>query len=101
MEVLGAVSRTRLKRYEDQVLRLSQDYPELWWVIACADIKMRQSGLERIRRRVSREHADLVAAGLKSEYDPRKPWDLCFREAAQDTAFWTKEVDKKVIQFVT
>ena len=87
MEVLGAVSRAV--------------YPELWWVIACADIKMRQVGLERIRRRVAKDHEELTTAGLKSEYDPAKPWDLCFREAAQDSTFWTKEVDKKVIQYMT
>ena len=101
MEVLDAASRTRLKRYYDQVQRLANDYPSMWWIIACADIKMRQMHFERIRRRLVKEHADLTAAGLPSDFNPTKPWDLVVREAARDTEYWHSEVDKKVVQYVT
>ena len=101
MEVLGAASRTRLCRYRDQVAQLARDYPAFWWVVACADLTMRRTHLERIRRRLDSEHAQLGAAGLSSTFDPKRPWDAAFREAACDSVFWTKEVDKKVIQFST
>ena len=101
MEVLGAASRTRLCRYRDQVAQLARDYPSFWWVVACADLTMRRTHLERIRRRLDSEHAQLGAAGLSPTFDPKRPWDAAFREAACDSVFWTKEVDKKVIQFST
>ena len=101
MEVLDAASRTRLKRYRDEIQKMSTDYPTLWWIVACADLKMRQSQFERIRRRLAKEHAGLTAAGLPSEFRPDRPWDLVIREAARDREFWAAEVDKKVVQFVT
>ena len=101
MEVLGAASRTRLSRYRDQVAQLARDYPNFWWMVACADYTMRRSHLERIRRRLDSEHAQLIAAGLRSAFDPARPWDYAFRDAARDSEFWAKEVDKKVIMFTT
>jgi len=38
---------------------------------------------------------------LASPYNPAKPWDSCFREAARDEDFWRREVDKRVVQFTT
>ena len=101
MEVLGAAGRVRLKRYEDQIGRLAADYPSAWWIVACADIKMRQSGIEKVRRRLETEHHELSTAGLKSPLDPARPWDLCFREAASDSAFWAREVGEKILQYST
>ena len=101
MEVLGAATRTRLSRYRDQVAQLARDYPNFWWMVACADYTMRRSHLERIRRRLESEHVQLIAAGLRSAFDPARPWDYAFRDAARDSEFWAKEVDKKVIMFTT
>ena len=101
MEVLGAATRTRLSRYRDQVAQLARDYPNFWWMVACADYTMRRSHLERIRRRLESEHAQLLAAGLRSAFDPTRPWDSAFRDAARDSEFWAKEVDKKIIMFST
>lgn len=101
MEVLDAAGRVRLKRYEDQIARLAADYPSAWWVVACADIKMRQSGIEKVRRRLESEHLELTAAGLSSPLDPARPWDLCFREAASDANFWAREVGEKILQYST
>lgn len=101
MEVLRAATRTRLKRYLDTISEMNEDYPQLWWLVACADHKMRKANLERIRRRLAGEHAELTAVGLKSPFNPDMPWDLAFREAARDKDFWHKEVDKKVLQFTT
>ena len=101
MEVLGAASRTRMDKYRKTVAHLNTDYPNFWWLLALADIKMRKVHIERIRRRLAEEHAELTAAGLRSDFNPELPWDASFREAARDRDFWAAEVDKKVIQFTT
>ena len=64
-------------------------------------MKMRQAGIEKVRRRLESEHMELSASGLKSPLDPARPWDLCFREAASDATFWTREVGEKVLQYGT
>lgn len=101
MEVLGQANRVRLRRYSDTIKKLDVDYPGLWWIIALADIKMRKAHMERIRRAVAKKHAERVEAGLSSDFDPRRPWDVVFREAARNTDYWNREVDKKVVQFTT
>ena len=35
------------------------------------------------------------------DFNPAKPWDVVFREAALDTKFWDREVDKQVVFFHT
>jgi hypothetical protein len=35
------------------------------------------------------------------DFDPLRPWDVVFREAALRESFWSKEVDKKVFQHLT
>ena len=101
MEMLGAASRTRLAKYHAHVAALNDDYPNLWWLVSLADIKMRKTYMERIRRRLAGEHAELTQAGLKSAYDVNQPWDSVFREAAKEPEFWNKEVERKVVQFTT
>ena len=101
MELLGAATRTRLARYRATIFELQDDYPSLWWIVAMADQKMRRAQMERIRRRLAGEQAELAAQGLRSDFDPARPWDVVFREAARDTDFWRKEVEKKVLQFTT
>ena len=66
-----------------------------------AACKMRKAHIERIRRRLAGEHTELTGAGLRSPFDPSRPWDLAFPEAAQDAEFWRQEVDKKVLQVTT
>ena len=90
-----------LKRYSDRVQWMAQDHLDLWWIIACAEHKMRKLHLERIRRRLASEHSDLQRVGLPSSFQPDAPWDLAFREAARDEHLWSTEVDKKVLQDCT
>ena len=33
--------------------------------------------------------------GEVPKFDPRKPWDYCFKAAAADDKYWDKEVMKK------
>ena len=73
----------------------------MWWLIAISDIKMRKVHMERVRRRLVEEHHELTGAGLRSDFDPARPWDACFREAARDQQFWAAEVERKMLQFST
>ena len=97
MEVHSAAARTRLERYSARIAKLDMQYPDMWWIIGMADIRCRSEHLERIRRLLAAEHA----AGRFLSYDPRKPWDIVFREAARDQDFWTEHVDKKAMRFCT
>eukprot|EP00973_Karenia_brevis_P084544 11733701-Karenia_brevis.AAC.1 len=73
----------------------------MWWIVAVADIRMRSEFLERIRRRCVKTHAEREQAGLPSDFNPDKPWDKVFKEAARDQEFWHDNVDKKALLFAS
>ena len=83
MEVLGAASRIRLKRYSDQVQQMSEDYPDLWWIVVCADCNMRKLHIERIRRWLTAGRMELIRVGLPFSFNLVAPWGLAFHEAAR------------------
>ena len=95
MTVLKHASATRLQRYADRIVGLAEEFPAYWWIVALADIKMRSEGLERVRRDCAKRAAD----GTLKDYDPNRPWDIVYREAATSD-FWTKEVDKQITSLV-
>jgi hypothetical protein len=97
MVALKHASKSRLQRYADTVRTLSEDFPAHWWVVGLADIKMRSEGLERVRRDCVKRHEQKTL----TDFNPSKPWDIVFREAALDTKFWDREVDKQVVMFHT
>jgi hypothetical protein len=93
MSVLQQATRTRLARYYDRIKLLSEEFPRHWWVIGLADIRMRSEYIVRVRRNCVKKQAE----GSLPEYDPTRPWDVVFREAANDHEYWSREVDKKVL----
>jgi hypothetical protein len=97
MVALKHASKARLQRYADLIRVLAEDFPSHWWIVGLADIKMRSEGLERVRRDCVKRH-DL---GSLTDFNSSKPWDVVFREAALDTKFWDREVDKQVVLFHT
>lgn len=97
MEVLQAASRARLERYACHIRKLAGTYPEFWWIVAMADSRCRAEHLERVRRVSVVEHA----AGRLPDFEPERPWDVVFREAAKDHAFWADNVDRPALQFAT
>ena len=101
MVTLKAANRSRQEKYELRIQKLHETFPKFWWIIGLADIRMRSEHLERIRRKLMREATQVPAGGLptKGAYDPNKPWDLAFREAARDELFWTEHVDRKALLF--
>jgi hypothetical protein len=62
-----------------------------------ADIRMRSEQMDRTKRDCVKRHK----AGSLIDFDPMKPWDVVYREAAIDHEFWGTEVDKKVLQHIT
>ena len=97
MSTLKLASRTRLARYHERITELTEEYPKYWWIICLADIRMRSEYIERKRRQCVKQHAD----GELPDFDPLRPWDVVFREAASDDKYWAREVDKKVILHLT
>ena len=97
MVTLKLATRTRLQRYADRIRLLSEEWSQFWWVIGLADIKMRSEALERVRRECGRRKK----AGQLPDFDETKPWDVAYREAAADTDFWGREVDKQIVMFTT
>ena len=93
MGTLKAATKTRLARYAERIRSLDEDYPNHWWIIGLADIKMRSEGIERIRRQCKRRKA----AGDLADFDESRPWDVAFREAAANTDYWYREVDRQIV----
>ena len=101
MSVLKAASRFRLQRYELRIAKLNETYQGMWWIVAMADIRMRSEHMERIRRNLERTAAQRAPGvrPLQGEFDAQRPWDMVFREAARDEAFWQEQVDRKALLF--
>ena len=93
MSALNYASRTRLDRYYNRIAKLNEEFPNHWWVVGLADIRMRSEHMERVKRNCVKRHTN----GELADYDPLRPWDVVFREAALDKDFWNQEVDKKIL----
>jgi hypothetical protein len=107
MVALKAASKSKLEKYELKITKLNETYPNMWWIIGMADIRMRSEHMERVRRKLAREHAaamqSLPPGGTipMTAFNPQVPWDAVFREAARDEPFWNENVDKKALMFAT
>ena len=97
MSALKQACRTRLQRYADRIAKLSEEFPNHWWIIGMADIHMRSEHIERVRRECVRKHQK----GELTDFDAARPWDVAFREAAADEGYWQREVDKKVLLYTS
>jgi len=98
LRALGAVSRTKLERYEQKITQLVEEHgSDSWWLVYLADVKMRSERMERIRRRTEQAHVESMDIG--QAYDPECPWDHCFAVATEDDKFWMEEVKYKWLSF--
>ena len=70
IEMLGAATRTRLKRYHDTIATFNTDYPMGWWAIAVADFKIREAPLREDQAakggRTRRDHRGWARVALRS-----------------------------------
>ena len=81
--------------YKDVVKSYVERYGEgVWHIIYQADCRMRQEQMERIRRRGQDEFDKATAASQHHDFDPSKPWNWCWDQAAKDVNFWRKEVEE-------
>jgi uncharacterized membrane protein YgcG len=105
LRVLEAVADARCSLYRDRIYRMNDEFGEkFWWLIAQADIRMRSEQMERIYRKCLLEDQALMDGGTPGGlvgFDRARPWDLVFKLAATDDAWWAKEVDKKVLLHAT
>ena len=104
----GAVMTVPLDMYAEFIREAVQTYtPYCWWIIYQADCRMRQEGMERLRRSADMKYQEMSAeARAASKYDPSFPWNEVFRMAASDDcaetrAFWEKELNQKCMLYVT
>ncbi|CAK0806281.1 unnamed protein product, partial [Prorocentrum cordatum] len=102
MRALGAATTTRLQLYQNKISKFNNTYGEVcWWLVALADQRMRSERMERIRRRAEEEYAAAQVSGAPHAFDPKMPWDYCFKAAAADSDFWDEELGRKATLWVT
>eukprot|EP00969_Alexandrium_andersonii_P109263 4820471-Alexandrium_andersonii.AAC.1 len=71
--------------------------PEIWALLYQADVRCRLEHMERIRIHAIADFDAARTAGLAHAYSPAKPWEHCFRCAAEDAAFWKREVEEPAL----
>ncbi|CAK0804234.1 unnamed protein product [Prorocentrum cordatum] len=102
MRALGAATTTRLQLYQNKISKFNNTYGEVcWWLVALADQRMRSERMERIRRRAEEKYAAAQVSGAPHAFDPKMPWDYCFKAAAADSDFWDEELGRKATLWVT
>ena len=74
--------------------KLAVTFPDNWWKVAIADSRCGSEHLERVRRVAVAEHV----GGRLLEFEPTRPWDIVFRQASKDQAFWSDNVDRPALQ---
>ena len=69
----------------------------VWALIYQTEVRARSELLTRTKRAGATALAQATAAGGSHSYNPNKPWDWVFREAAADVQFWRKELEEKAL----
>ena len=85
-----------LEAYQETVLTLASEFPDMWGLICRAEDRCRAEHFARLRRKAE---ADRVR-GVVSDYDPVRPWNFCFAQAAADDKFWNREVRNPAIHVI-
>ena len=81
--------------YRDVIKTYVERYGEaVWHIIYQADCRMRQEQMERIRRRGQEEWDKAQTLSAHHDFEPDKPWNWCWDQAAKDVNFWRKEVEE-------
>ena len=87
--LLGAVDTELLDNYGELVRSFHSKYGhEAWFLIYMADVKMRNEHFDRIRRHTERDHERDERVGIKSDFDPSRPWNTVFAKAVADKDWW-------------
>lgn len=102
-----AVSLGNLLSYGKKIEQYVDLYGmEIWALLYQADVRCRLEHMERLRRKLEREHAAkasssadnaaAAAGGTASAgtLTPSRPWDAVWAAAIDDVAFWTEQVER-------
>ncbi len=77
-----------MERYKERFIQRCRDFPEEWGLAAAADIRCRLEWMPQERRR---QEAFYASRPQLAGHNPRMPWDLVFRAAADSNDFWQRE----------
>lgn len=78
--------------YQNRVERLFERYGEKsWGLLYQADVGARLEEIPRIKLELSQNHAEALAAGKTTSFDPKRPWNASFKEMADRDKFWNAE----------
>ena len=87
--LLDAVDTELLDNYGELVRGFHNKYGhEAWFLIYLADVRMRNEHFDRMRRHAERDHEKDERAGVKTNFDLRRPWNTVFAKAVADKDWW-------------
>ena len=97
-----AVPLGTIEAYRKQMSTYHDRYgKQCWHILYQADVRMRQEHMERIRRKLRDAHTEALAAGGTTPFDPARPWAHTWAKAAEDHAFWKKEIEDPCMLYLT
>ena len=83
--MIDPVDLAHLQKYRSHIERLAERYgPRMWSVIYQGDVRCRLEHMERLKRMLKTEHDRIIAAGVKSDYDENRPWNMVWAKATAD-----------------
>ena len=96
--MLEEITLSTLALWQDTILKYSSRYgPSVWTLIYQTEVRARSELLTRTKRAGFMALNQAKAAGGTHPYNPDKPWDWVFREAAADIVFWREELEEKAL----
>ena len=96
--MLNMVDPANLDLYANHVKAAVQRFGvSAWPVIYQADVRARLEQIERVRRRVELEAEQAKRLGSTTPFEPKRPWNYCFRMLVEDDKFWRKEVEQPAL----
>ena len=86
--MFNVVSPGRLRRYADKIASYVNRAPDAWGVIYQADVRTRNEHLPRVYEKAKEKHAEALARGFTTEWNPEKPWEEVMRRIVDDEMVW-------------
>ena len=75
--------------------------PEVWALVYQTDVRARLEHMERVRRIGASARAQAVDAGGTHAFNPNHPWEWVFRQTAEDSQFWRRELEEPALLIKT
>jgi hypothetical protein len=95
---LGEVDLGPMEMYRERIRGYIRKWgPSIWHLVYQAEVRMRREEMELIRR----TGAEAKSADPSHAYDPNRPWNWVWRQAANDAAFWKDQLEDSAIMVIT